>query len=109
MIRSLSFFCKAISPGRPFIRRLIDLTCGVVKPWYKIRPTVGAKSDLNMWQKFLKEFNGVLIIPDQVWSTCDELQFFIDAGGEIGFGGFCQAMVSGEVACVSVTQTVDTM
>ena len=31
MIGSLSFVCKAISPGRPFIRWLIDLTCGVVK------------------------------------------------------------------------------
>ena len=78
LIGSLSFVCKAISPGRPFIRRLIDLTCGVVKSWYKI-------SDLNMWILFLKEFNGVSIIPDQV--SCDELQFFTDASGGIGFGG----------------------
>ena len=82
LIGSLSFVCKAISPGRPFIRRLIDLTCGVVKSWYKIRLTVGAKSDLNMWFLFLKEFNGVSIIPDQVWSTCDELQFSLMQVGE---------------------------
>ena len=110
LIGSLSFVCKAISPGRPFIRRLIDLTCGVVKSWYKIRLTVGAKSDLNMWLLFLKEFNGVSIIPDQVWSTCDELQFFTDASGGIGFRGvICQAMVSGEVARVSVTKTLNSM
>ena len=62
-----------------------------------------------MWPLFLKVFNGVSIIPDQVWSACDELQFFIDSSGEIGFGGFCQAMVSGEMARISVTQTVDTV
>ena len=52
LIGSLSFVCKAISPGRAFLRRLIDLTRGVTKPWFKIRLTAGAKSDLNMWLVF---------------------------------------------------------
>ena len=29
LIGSLSFVCRAVTPGRPFLRRLIDLTCGV--------------------------------------------------------------------------------
>jgi hypothetical protein len=62
LIGSLSFVCKAIAPGRPFIRRMIDL---VKKSWHKIRLTLGVKSDLNMWLVFLKEYNGVSIFPDQ--------------------------------------------
>ena len=41
-----------------------------------------------------------------MWSTYDELQFFIDATGGYVSGGFCQAMVSGGVARVSVTSVV---
>ena len=41
-----------------------------------------------------------------MWSTYDELHFFIDASGGYVSGGFCQAMVSGEVARVCVTSTV---
>ena len=90
LIGSLSFVCKAISPGRAFLRRLIDLTRGVTKPWFKIRLTAGAKSDLNMWLVFLRDFNGVSIIPDQRWYAGEDLQLFTDASGEIGFGGFFQ-------------------
>ncbi len=90
LIGSLSFVCKAIAPGRPFIRRLIDLTRGVKKSWHKIRLTKGAKSDLNMWMVFLKDFNGISIIPEQAWVGEEDLQLFTDASGEIGCGGFLQ-------------------
>jgi hypothetical protein len=37
LIGSLSFACKAIPVGRPFLRRLIDLTVGVVEFSHKSR------------------------------------------------------------------------
>ena len=90
LIGSLSFVCKAISPGRTFLRRLINLTCGVKKQGHKISMTTGAKADLNMWLVFLKKFNGVAIIPDQRWIEDSELELFTDASGSIGFAGFFQ-------------------
>ena len=88
VIGSLSFVCKAINPGRAFLRRLIDLSCGVKQAWHKIRITQGASRDLKMWLVFLQSFNGSAIIPDQFWCEDRDLQFFTDASGVIGFGGF---------------------
>ena len=87
LIGSLSFVCKAIAPGRPFIRRMIDL---VKKSWHKIRLTLGVKSDLNMWLVFLKEYNGVSIFPDQFCVCAEDIQLFTDASGGVGFGGILQ-------------------
>lgn len=88
LIGSLSFVCKAISPGRAFLRRLIDLSCNVRKPWYKIHLSKAAKGDLQMWMIFLRNFNGCAMIPDQFWREDCDLQLFTDASGDIGFGGF---------------------
>ena len=88
VIGSLSFVCKAVPPGRAFLRRLIDLTLGVKHAWHKIRLTKGARCDLKMWDVFLHNFNGSAIIPEQFWCEGRDLQFFTDASGEIGFGGY---------------------
>jgi hypothetical protein len=90
LIGSLSFICRAISPGRAFLRRLIDLTCGVSKPWHKIRLSRGARCDLATWLVFLRDFNGRAIFADQFWREDRDLQFFTDASGSVGFGGFFQ-------------------
>jgi hypothetical protein len=88
LIGSLSFICRAIAPGRAFLRRLIDLTCGARNAWAKINLSIGAIKDLQMWLVFLSDFNGISIIPEQVWSNGQELQLFTDACKTIGFGGY---------------------
>lgn len=88
LIGSLSFICRAVAPGRPFLRRLIDLTCGVKKQWHKIKLSSGAKADMKMWAVFLSEFNGVSIIPEQMWVGNEDLELFTDASGSQGFGGY---------------------
>jgi len=90
VIGSLSFICKAVSPGRAFLRRLIDLTCGISKPWCKLKLSVGAKKDLEMWRLFLNHFNGSAIFPDQAWCHEADLEWFTDASAGIGCGGFFQ-------------------
>ncbi len=52
LIGSLSFIFRAIAPSRAFLRRLIDLTCGVKHAWFKITLTKGAKADLRIWKIF---------------------------------------------------------
>ncbi len=88
VIGSLSFVSKAVPPGRAYLRRLIDLTCGIKKSWCKLKLSMGAKKDLEMWLLFLDHFNGSTIFPDQAWSECANLQLFTDASGGIGFGGY---------------------
>ena len=92
LIGSLSFVCRAISPGRAFLRRLIDQTCNIRNPKSKIHLSDGAKADLRMWLVFLKDYNGISIIPDQAWFGEDDLQLFTDACKSIGFGGYFRGM-----------------
>jgi len=88
LIGSLQFVCKAVSPGRAFLRRLIGLTCGVTSPHVKLTITNGAKCDLRMWLVFLESFNGVSIIPDQFWFGSEDLSLFTDACKTVGFAGY---------------------
>ena len=88
LIGSLSFVCRAIAPGRPFIRRLIELTARIKQSWYKVRLNEGVKSDLRMWMMFLKEFNGVSLFQDQYWVGAADLDLYTDASGEIVCGGY---------------------
>ena len=82
LIGSLSIVCRAVSPGRAFLRRLIDLLLSVKKPWYLlIRLTIRAKEDLHMWQVFLCNFNGRTIIPEQFWLLNDDVQLYTDSSG----------------------------
>ena len=86
LVGSLNFVCKAIGPGRAFLRRLLDLTRGVSQPHHRIRISKGAKADLAAWIEFLIHFNGTIQFPDQVWHGNAFFQFYSDAAASIGFG-----------------------
>ena len=81
----LNFACAVILPGRPFLRRLTDLTIGIRNPKHYIRITNNVKSDLNMWLEFLSAFNGKVLFLDKAVPT-HHVGLFTDASGSIGFG-----------------------
>ena len=54
----LNFACAVVTPGRAFLRRLIDLTRGISHPHFFIRLMRNVKNDLRVWQEFLCSFNG---------------------------------------------------
>jgi hypothetical protein len=88
LIGALNFACKAILPGRPFCRRLINAICGLTKPHHHLRISKGMKNDMRMWKLFFEKFNGILVFHDRFWSSNEDVQLFTDsAGGEgLGFG-----------------------
>ena len=88
VLGSLNFVCKAVRPGRAFLRRLFDLTRGVSIPHHRIRISSGAREDLLAWQQFLSRFNGTVVFPSAVWSSSSSLHLFTDASAELGFGAF---------------------
>ena len=73
-------------PGRAFLRRLIDLTKGLNKPYYHIRLSKGARLDVDMWLRFLRDFNGRSFFLEDIWETSHTLQLYTDSAGSIGFG-----------------------
>ena len=89
LIGVLSFACKVIVPGRPFLRRLINLTMGVNKPSVHIRLNNEARLDLAAWLIFLESFNGISILRNVQWLSSEKLELFTDASN-LGFAGVLQ-------------------
>ena len=88
LIGSLNFVTRAVSPGRPFLRRLIDLTKGTKAASDMIKIGNGAKKDLSMWLQFLQDFNGISMFLDKDFCSNVDLQLFTDAAGRIGYGAY---------------------
>ena len=82
----LNFACFVVTPGRPFLRRLIDLTVGVRSPFHKIRLSKEVKADLLVWHSILQNFNGKSFFLDDRWCNSEQLSLFTDSAGSFGFG-----------------------
>ena len=76
-------------PGRPFLRRLINLTMGVNKTNFHIRLNNEARLDLAAWLIFLESFNGISILRNVQWLSSEKLELFTDASN-LGFAGVLQ-------------------
>ena len=87
IIGTLNFACGVVLPGRAFLRRLIDLTIGVSKPFHYIRVTREAREDLKTWAEFLSQYNGKTLFLDDRWRSSPQLSLFTDAAGSIGYAG----------------------
>lgn len=86
LIGSLNFACRAIVPGRPFCRRLINATCGLTKQHYHLRITSDMKKDLELWVQFFRNFNGISVFHDRFWVSNEDLQLYTDSAGGSGLG-----------------------
>ena len=86
LIGKLNFACRAIAPGRAFLRRLIDATIGLKHPKHKTRISNAMVEDLHVWQSFLVNHNGVQMITD-LW-TSNHLDLYTDASGGLGYGTY---------------------
>lgn len=85
LIGLLNFACSVVVPGRAFLRRLIDLTCGVQNQDDLIDLTDETKSDIETWVSFLTSFNGKSVFLSQKWFSSDHLTLYTDASGSLGF------------------------
>ena len=75
-----------VTPGRAFLRRLIDLTAGVTRPHHHIRFNTEAKNDIRMWLQFLDNFNGRAFFLSERWATSSTLELYTDAAASKGYG-----------------------
>ncbi len=81
----LNFACTVVMPGRAFLRRLTDLTCGIARPHHHIRLTQESRRDLHAWSVFIRHFNGQTLMSERRWLSGDSLNLFTDAAGSVGF------------------------
>ncbi|KAK3086988.1 hypothetical protein FSP39_000072 [Pinctada imbricata] len=85
LIGLLNFACIAVTPGRAFLRRIIDLTIGLAKLHFFRRITTDAKDDLRAWALFIENFNGKGLILEDKWKSSETLNLYTDASN-LGFG-----------------------
>ena len=92
LIGSLHFMCRAIVPGRPFCRRLINAIRGVTKPYHHIRITKAMRLDLQTWLSFFHSFNGISVFHDKFWVSNADLPLYTDSAASFGkgFGAYFQ-------------------
>ena len=85
LIGTLQFACKVISPGRAFLRRLINLTLGVTKQHHHIHISAEAHQDIKCWLQFLQCYNGVSVFINSKWLSSSTINLYADAAGSKGF------------------------
>jgi len=83
----LNFACSVVTPGRPFLRRLIDLSTGLTKPHHHRKLNKEARADLNAWSIFIDHFNGKSFFLSEHWENSVTLNLFTDASNT-EFGGY---------------------
>jgi hypothetical protein len=80
----LNFACKAVVPGRPFLRRMINLTIGLSKPFHHARVNREVRADAHAWIIFFQSFNGKSMFLNDPWLSSETLQLGTDASN-IGY------------------------
>lgn len=82
----LNFTCSVFVPGRPFLRRMIDLTVGVRRAHHSIRLSKGNKHDITVWLHFPNAYNGRSFFSLDIWNTSSFLELYTDAAASKGYG-----------------------
>ena len=79
LIGTLNFACKVVVPGRVFLRRFIDLTCGMRKPRNMVRLNIEARLDMIERKTLFHNCNGVAIILHDACASSDVIRLYSDA------------------------------
>lgn len=91
VIGLLNFAGAVVVPGRAFLRRLIDLTIGISKPYHHIRLSQEVKKDLQVWYDFLETFNGKTLYLSEMFLSPDTKHLYTDAAKGLGFAAVLQS------------------
>lgn len=109
IIGLLQFASNVTPGGRCFLRRLIDLTCGVTNNNHYIRLTKSAKADLRMWQEFMSNHTGTSLLLDYKWNTTIRLSLETDSAKTRGYAAvlnstaWCYGKFSEEFSAKHIT------
>ncbi|MCP3932809.1 MAG: hypothetical protein GY705_27365, partial [Bacteroidetes bacterium] len=108
----LNFACRAVPPGRTFLRRISNLMKGNSNPNHFVRINKEARKDFQAWIYFLDKFNSTPILPPIKWTVDVKWKLFSDASGR-GFasvfghkwfvGKFPNAWLSKSIAVKELT------
>lgn len=76
IIGVLNLTCSVVILGRPFLRRLCDLTIGLTRPYHHRHLNSEARADLKAWSIFLNCFNIKSLFLSDHWENSVSLQLY---------------------------------
>ncbi len=79
LIGRLQFSTSVVTVGRPFLRRLIDLSTLSDKPYWHLKISNNVAQDLKTWLSFLEQYNGVTIIRQREITQSNAINLHSDA------------------------------
>ena len=82
VIGCLQWATSVVLPGKAFLRRLIDRTIGIKKPFHFATLNSEAQADLAMWEAFLRSHNGKSIFLPCSELTSATLHMFSDSSSK---------------------------
>lgn len=85
LIGSLNLACKVVTSGRPFLRRLLDITCYVSDPFGEINFTSEKLADIKAQQLFIDNIKGKFICHQDEWLSSHKLHMYTDVSGSIEY------------------------
>jgi len=88
LLGHLNFASRVILPGRSFVSYLIALSTTVTKLHYRVTLTAECRHDIDMWLRFLNNWNGVSVFYDIGVTMAPDMHLYTDASSTVGFGGF---------------------
>ncbi len=71
LIGSLTHACRAVKPGRCYLRRLIELSTSARRLDQWVRLNREARSDLEWWYRFISAWNGTAMMRAEVMDAYD--------------------------------------
>lgn len=86
LLGHLNFVSRVIHPGRSFVSHLIKLSTTVKKLSHHIH-IKNCNSDLAMWARFLKDWNGVSFFLNDNVTVVADIRLYTDAT-DTSYGGF---------------------
>ena len=87
LIGHLQHATRIVKPGRPFLRRMMDLSMSARELHHHIRLRSGFHSDLQWWVLFLRRWDGIRMMTSLGRNT-PEATVTSDASGTWGCGAF---------------------
>lgn len=79
MINMSNIAGNVIPPVSTFLKRLINLTIGLKKPYHRRKLNLEARADRKAWAVFLEQFNGKGFFPSDITHSSSSLHLFTDS------------------------------
>ena len=78
LIGKLAFVSKCVRPGRLFLTRILDTLRSLRRNHHWVKLSAEFRKDIRWWMRFINVYNGVSLVPTQLWSAPDSI-FSTDA------------------------------